>query len=163
MIKKIIYLVVITIFLYGCAASTQQKNIVNFKLKNLAIDSLSKDITSLLKNIYSPAKTNIVLNVRNNEKFNESLQTTLRSVGYSIREIIHNEAEIYSNELKLEYIVDKIRETAEEKRIKKINHDTSTILRVSIIINNKMYNRLYKIYKSNKIVAISRWLEIKIN
>jgi Conjugal transfer protein TrbH. len=161
MIKKILFIIFSLFLFWGCA-SAPQKNIVNVKFDKLSNDYISSDITILLKNIYSPAQTNIVINVKNNKNFNESLQSALRSVGYSVREIRHKEAAIYPNELQLEYVIDKIKETSEEKRIRKINNDNSIIFRVSVIIDNKMYSRMYKLYKNYEISAISRWLESDI-
>ncbi len=161
MIKKILFIIFSLFLFWGCA-SAPQKNIVNVKFDKLSNDYISSDITILLKNIYSPAQTNIVINVKNNKNFNESLQSALRSVGYSVRDIRHKEAAIYPNELQLEYVIDKIKETSEEKRIRKINNDNSIIFRVSVIIDNKMYSRMYKLYKNYEISAISRWLESDI-
>lgn len=161
MIKKTLFIIFSFFLFWGCATAPQ-KNIVNVKLDKLSNDYISSDITVLLKNIYSPAKTNIVINVKNNKKFNESLQSALRSLGYSVREIKHKEAIIYPNELQLEYIIDKIKETSEEKRIRKINNDNSIIFRISVIIDKKMYSRMYKLYKNYEVSAISRWLESDI-
>lgn len=161
MVKKILFIALSLFLFWGCAAAPQ-KNIVNVKLDKLSNDYISSDITTLLKNIYAPARTNIVINVKYNKKFNESLQSALRSVGYSVREIKHKEATIYTNELQIEYVIDKIKESSEEKRIRKINNDNSIIVRVSVIIDKKMYSRMYKLYKSYEMTAISRWLESDI-
>ena len=69
MVKKILFIALSLFLFWGCAAAPQ-KNIVNVKLDKLSNDYISSDITTLLKNIYAPARTNIVINVKYIKKFN---------------------------------------------------------------------------------------------
>lgn len=151
--------IILLILLCTACASKPNTNIVNIKMDGLSKELIVSDITNLLKVIHAPAKTNLVINTKSDKIFIELLQNRLRSIGYSVREIRHNEAIIYNNELLLEYIIDRINDSADEKRLKRINNDSTTTIRVSVIISGKIYSRLYLLTKSLELTPLSRWLE----
>lgn len=158
---KYIFIIFASILLVSCA-SKNDINVINIKADHLANEFISNEITTLLRNIYAPGKTNLVINIENNNKFIEALENNLRTVGYSIREINHKEAFINDNEYELRFIIDKINDTKEEKRIKRINNDTRITFRVSLIIDKKIYSKLYLLYSNYTIKAVSRWIESDI-
>ncbi len=158
---KIKILLLLILIISGCSSKTQM-NIINIKTDKLGYEFISNDIVLLLKNIYPPAKTPLVLNTKDNAEFSEYLENYLRQAGYSLREIQHIKATIHPNEKQLKYIIDKINDSSEEKKIKKINNDTSVNFRVSIIINNTLYTRMYGMYNNYEIAGLSAWLEIDL-
>lgn len=158
---KYIFIIFASILLVSCA-SKNDINVINIKADHLANEFISNEITTFLRNIYAPGKTNLVINIENNNKFIEALENNLRTVGYSIREINHKEAFINDNEYELRFIIDKINDTKEEKRIKRINNDTRITFRVSLIIDKKIYSKLFLLYSNYTIKAVSRWIESDI-
>lgn len=151
---------ILVILLFALIAGCSIKpTVINYKMDRLSYDYITKDIAVLLKNLYSPAQNKIVYYDKVNKKFTESLENNLRAVGYSVRSINHEKANINKNEFFINLIIDRIKDTAEEKKIKKINNDTTNTIRVSVLIDDKMYSRLYLIHKTYEVIPISRWLE----
>lgn len=156
---KNILVILLFVVIAGCSI---KPTVINYKMDKLAYDYIASDVVILLKNIYSPAKTKLVYYSNTNKKFVESIENNLRAAGYSIRDIKNEQASIFNEEISINFIIDKVNETYEEKRIKKINNDKSNTIRLSVMIDKKMYSRLYKIYKTYEITPISRWIETNI-
>lgn len=159
---KIKILLLLILIISGCSSKTQM-NIINIKTDKLGYEFISNDIVLLLKNIYPPAKTPIVINIKDNEEFSEFLENNLRQAGYAVREIQHIEATVYPNEKELKFTIDTINENSDEKKVKKINNDTSINFRTSVKINNILYSRMYVMYSNYEINAVSGWLEIDLS
>lgn len=159
--KKINLIIVLAILLLLCSCSAKP-TIINYKMDKLSYDYITRDAVLLLKNLYSPAKIKIVYYGKVNKKFGESLENNLRIAGYSVRNIKNKKANIYQNELFVNFLIDRIYETQEEKHIKKINNDTTKIIRLSVLVDKKEYTRLYLLHKTFEVTPVSRWLESDI-
>lgn len=153
---KNILMILLFLIITGCSI---KPTVINYKMDKLAYDYVVSDVVVLLKNIYSPAKTKLVYYSNTNKKFLESVENNLRVAGYSIRDIKDEKASIFNEEIFINFIIDKVNETYEEKRIKKINNDKSDTIRLSVMIDKKIYSRLYKVYKTYEVIPISRWIE----
>lgn len=156
--KKINFILIILLFFILCSCSAKP-TVINYRMDKLSYDYITNDAVVLLKNIYSPAKTKIVYYSKVNKKWVESIENKLRVTGYSVRNIKNEKANIYQDELFINFIIDRVKDTTEEKRIKYINNDNSKIIRLSVLVDDKMFTRLYKLHKTYEITPASRWLQ----